>query len=189
MGTQLLWTDIVVSLELLLKQMQGHNITTRERNKLKRMLHDIATLVPVTILMLLPVSTNSVLCSLVSLHEIVNWVPSSGLHTGIQEGRRQLPSFLLSPLYHITCIIYYIWKAIIDNCKQHNILISKSAIRKMCTMCIIARGLPHALAAIPICLNWSAEEGFAPLPPLLVFLILAWTYRKRLFPASSVWHE
>lgn len=36
--------------------MRGHNITKRERKKLKRTLHDIATLIPVTILMLLPVS-------------------------------------------------------------------------------------------------------------------------------------
>ncbi|KAL3735891.1 hypothetical protein ACJRO7_024935 [Eucalyptus globulus] len=56
MGTQLLWIDIVLLLKLLLKQMRGHNITQRERKKLKRTLHDIATLIPVTILMLLPVS-------------------------------------------------------------------------------------------------------------------------------------
>ncbi|XP_048129549.1 uncharacterized protein LOC115737430 isoform X3 [Rhodamnia argentea] len=56
MGTQLLWIDITLSLELLLKQMRGHNITTRERKKVKRTLQDIATLIPVTILMLIPVS-------------------------------------------------------------------------------------------------------------------------------------
>ncbi|KAF8025614.1 hypothetical protein BT93_F2453 [Corymbia citriodora subsp. variegata] len=56
MGTQLLWIDIMVSLELLLKQMRGHNLRERGKKKLKRTLHDIATLIPVTILMLLPVS-------------------------------------------------------------------------------------------------------------------------------------
>ncbi|KAH7565269.1 hypothetical protein JRO89_XS09G0177600 [Xanthoceras sorbifolium] len=56
MGTQLLFVDIMVSLELLLKQLHGYKITTRERKKLKRTLNDIATLVPITVLMLLPVS-------------------------------------------------------------------------------------------------------------------------------------
>uniref|UniRef100_F6I3C8 Uncharacterized protein n=2 Tax=Vitis vinifera TaxID=29760 RepID=F6I3C8_VITVI len=56
MGTQLLFIDIMASLELLLKQMRGRRITERERNKLKQTLVDIASLIPVTILMLLPVS-------------------------------------------------------------------------------------------------------------------------------------
>ncbi|RVW94076.1 hypothetical protein CK203_038237 [Vitis vinifera] len=53
MGTQLLFIDIMASLELLLKQMRGRRITERERNKLKQTLVDIASLIPVTILMLL----------------------------------------------------------------------------------------------------------------------------------------
>ncbi|RVX17051.1 hypothetical protein CK203_002993 [Vitis vinifera] len=56
MGTQLLFIDIMASLELLLKQMRGRRITERERKKLKQTLADIASLIPVTILMLLPVS-------------------------------------------------------------------------------------------------------------------------------------
>ncbi|KAJ9692229.1 hypothetical protein PVL29_011344 [Vitis rotundifolia] len=56
MDTQLLFIDIMASLELLLKQMRGCRITERERKKLKQTLADIASLIPVTILMLLPVS-------------------------------------------------------------------------------------------------------------------------------------
>ncbi|XP_019077491.1 uncharacterized protein LOC100855084 isoform X2 [Vitis vinifera] len=56
MGTQLLFIDIMASLELLLKQMRGRRVTERERKKLKQTLADIASLIPVTILMLLPVS-------------------------------------------------------------------------------------------------------------------------------------
>ncbi|KAG5229167.1 LETM1 and EF-hand domain-containing protein [Salix suchowensis] len=56
MGTQLLVVDISFALNLLLKQLQGHKVTVRERKKLKRTLNDIITLIPVTILMLLPVS-------------------------------------------------------------------------------------------------------------------------------------
>ncbi|KAK8678761.1 hypothetical protein V6N13_144246 [Hibiscus sabdariffa] len=56
LGTQLLFVDITASLELLAKQLRGQKVTAREKKKLKRTLNDIATLIPVTILMLLPVS-------------------------------------------------------------------------------------------------------------------------------------
>ncbi|RVX11646.1 hypothetical protein CK203_015764 [Vitis vinifera] len=56
MGTQLLFIDIMASLELLLKQMRGRRVTERERKKLKQTVADIASLILVTILMLLPVS-------------------------------------------------------------------------------------------------------------------------------------
>ncbi|KAK9266110.1 hypothetical protein L1049_003456 [Liquidambar formosana] len=56
MGSQLLFIDIMVSLDLLLKQLHGQNITKREREKIRRTVSDIASLIPVTILMLLPVS-------------------------------------------------------------------------------------------------------------------------------------
>lgn len=56
MGTQLLFIDIMVSVQLLRKQLHGQKITAREMKKLKRTLNDLATLVPITILMLLPVS-------------------------------------------------------------------------------------------------------------------------------------
>lgn len=66
MGTHLLFIDIMSALELLLKQLRGHKVSRRERKKLQRTLNDITSLIPVTILMLLPVSTN--LTSCVSLH-------------------------------------------------------------------------------------------------------------------------
>ncbi|XP_052174392.1 uncharacterized protein LOC127789538 isoform X2 [Diospyros lotus] len=56
MGTQLLCIDILDSLELLMKQLRGHKVTKRERGKIQRTLADIASLIPITILMLLPVS-------------------------------------------------------------------------------------------------------------------------------------
>ncbi|KAJ4831726.1 hypothetical protein Tsubulata_038277 [Turnera subulata] len=57
MGTQLLCVDIVCALRLLSKQLRGHEPTRREKKKFKRTLNDIATIIPITILMLLPVST------------------------------------------------------------------------------------------------------------------------------------
>lgn len=56
MGTELLFTDVSDALELLIKQLKGHRLTKRERKKMKRTLGDIATLVPITFLMLIPVS-------------------------------------------------------------------------------------------------------------------------------------
>lgn len=55
MGTQLLCIDVLVALKLFMKQLRGQKVTKRERKKIERALADIATLVPVTILMLLPV--------------------------------------------------------------------------------------------------------------------------------------
>ncbi|XP_060675784.1 uncharacterized protein LOC107428532 isoform X3 [Ziziphus jujuba] len=56
MGTELLYIDITTALKLLLKQFRGHKVTMRERNKLKRTLNDFASLIPISILMLIPVS-------------------------------------------------------------------------------------------------------------------------------------
>ncbi|XP_030968902.1 uncharacterized protein LOC115989371 isoform X2 [Quercus lobata] len=56
MGTQLLFTDIRVAAELLVNQLRGYQVAERERKKLKKTLNDISSLIPVTILMLLPVS-------------------------------------------------------------------------------------------------------------------------------------
>lgn len=58
MGTELLFTDISDALSLLIKQLKGRRLTKREGKKMKRTLGDIANLVPITILMLLPVSIN-----------------------------------------------------------------------------------------------------------------------------------
>lgn len=60
MGTQLLYIDFVGALRLLMKKLRGRHITKREKKKIERTLADLATLIPVTILMLIPVST---LCS------------------------------------------------------------------------------------------------------------------------------
>ncbi|XP_034694373.1 uncharacterized protein LOC117920830 [Vitis riparia] len=49
----------MASLELLLKQMRGRKVTERKRKKLKQTVADIASLILVTILMLLPVITYS----------------------------------------------------------------------------------------------------------------------------------
>ncbi|XP_028756088.1 uncharacterized protein LOC114715412 isoform X2 [Neltuma alba] len=56
MGTQLLYIDIKVALELLMRQVHGCKVTRRQKKKLERTLTDIITLVPVTVLMLLPVT-------------------------------------------------------------------------------------------------------------------------------------
>ncbi|XP_009787778.1 uncharacterized protein LOC107789494 [Nicotiana tabacum] len=56
MGSELLFTDISDALSLLIKQLKGRRLTKREGKKMKRTLGDIANLVPITILMLLPVS-------------------------------------------------------------------------------------------------------------------------------------
>lgn len=58
MGTQLLFIDFMTAVELLVKQLRGDKVTRRERSMLKRTLNDLTSLIPVTILMLLPVSTN-----------------------------------------------------------------------------------------------------------------------------------
>ncbi|XP_054782893.1 uncharacterized protein LOC129290204 isoform X2 [Prosopis cineraria] len=54
MGTQLLYIDIKVALELLMRQAHGCKVTRRQKKKLERTITDIITLLPVTILMLLP---------------------------------------------------------------------------------------------------------------------------------------
>lgn len=56
MGTRLLFIDVTDAFGLLVKQLCGNKITSRERGKIKRTLNDIATLIPITILMLIPVS-------------------------------------------------------------------------------------------------------------------------------------
>ncbi|XP_073299314.1 uncharacterized protein [Primulina huaijiensis] len=55
-GTQLLFIDILDSLRLLAKKLCGHKVTKRERRKMQRTATDVVTLVPITILMLIPVS-------------------------------------------------------------------------------------------------------------------------------------
>ncbi|RWR73477.1 hypothetical protein CKAN_00175900 [Cinnamomum micranthum f. kanehirae] len=56
MGTRLLFIDISAALCILQKRISGHKLTKREMKKLKRVLNDIISVVPVAILMLIPVS-------------------------------------------------------------------------------------------------------------------------------------
>ncbi|KAF6164482.1 hypothetical protein GIB67_025308 [Kingdonia uniflora] len=56
MGTRLLFIDISVALPLLLKQIRRNKLTERERKKLRRTLVDFASVIPIAILMLLPLS-------------------------------------------------------------------------------------------------------------------------------------
>ncbi|XP_057773078.1 uncharacterized protein LOC130992458 [Salvia miltiorrhiza] len=56
MGTQLLFVDVSDALRFTVQRLCGRKATKRERQKLNRTLCDLATLIPVTILMLLPVS-------------------------------------------------------------------------------------------------------------------------------------
>ncbi|KAL0354648.1 UNVERIFIED_CONTAM: tRNAse Z TRZ4, mitochondrial [Sesamum radiatum] len=55
-GTQLLFVDILDTLRFMVKKLCGNKVTKRETRKIQRTLSDIATLIPITILMLLPVS-------------------------------------------------------------------------------------------------------------------------------------
>lgn len=56
MGSHLLFIDILDTMGLLMKKLRGNKVTKRERRKIERTLADIASLIPITILMLLPVS-------------------------------------------------------------------------------------------------------------------------------------
>ncbi|KAI7983124.1 Mitochondrial proton/calcium exchanger protein [Camellia lanceoleosa] len=54
MGSHLLFIDILDTMGLLMKKLRGNKVTKRERRKIERTLADIASLIPITILMLLP---------------------------------------------------------------------------------------------------------------------------------------
>lgn len=56
MGSHLLFIDILDTMGPLMKKLRGNKVTKRERRKIERALADIASLIPITILMLLPVS-------------------------------------------------------------------------------------------------------------------------------------
>ncbi|KAF5758239.1 hypothetical protein HanXRQr2_Chr16g0727011 [Helianthus annuus] len=55
-GTRLLFIDVADFIGLLAKRLHGKKITSREKRKIKRTLHDIINLVPITIIMIIPVS-------------------------------------------------------------------------------------------------------------------------------------
>ncbi|KAK7389570.1 hypothetical protein VNO78_24722 [Psophocarpus tetragonolobus] len=56
MGTVLLFIDIMVAIELLVRQVHGCKASGSQRKRLNRTMTDIIVLIPVTILMLLPVT-------------------------------------------------------------------------------------------------------------------------------------
>lgn len=58
MGTQLLWFDVLVSINHTIKQLRGEKVTKRERKKMARTLADIAKLIPLTTLMLINISAS-----------------------------------------------------------------------------------------------------------------------------------
>lgn len=55
-GTQLLVTDIAIAITLLRSRISGHNLTEREKRILRRTCTDLASVIPIGILMLLPVT-------------------------------------------------------------------------------------------------------------------------------------
>ncbi|XP_020966716.1 uncharacterized protein LOC107616797 isoform X4 [Arachis ipaensis] len=57
MGTRLLFMDIKVALQLLAMQAHGFKASRSQRKRLERTLTDVIVLIPMTILMLLPVTT------------------------------------------------------------------------------------------------------------------------------------
>ncbi|XP_057736247.1 uncharacterized protein LOC130951575 isoform X3 [Arachis stenosperma] len=57
MGTRLLFMDIKVALQLLAKQAHGFKPSRSQRKRLERTLTDVIVLIPMTILMLLPITT------------------------------------------------------------------------------------------------------------------------------------
>ncbi|MED6196795.1 hypothetical protein PIB30_050665 [Stylosanthes scabra] len=57
MGTRLLFMDIKVAFELLVKQAHGFKASRSQRRRLARTFTDVIVLIPMTILMLLPVTT------------------------------------------------------------------------------------------------------------------------------------
>ncbi|KAH1202959.1 Phospholipid-transporting ATPase 2 [Glycine max] len=57
MGIVLLFIDIMIALEILVRQVHGCKASGSQRKRLNRTMTDIIVLIPVTILMLIPVST------------------------------------------------------------------------------------------------------------------------------------
>lgn len=55
-GTQLLAIDVAASTELLRRVLIGDDLTDKEKKALRRTLTDLASVVPIGVLMLLPVS-------------------------------------------------------------------------------------------------------------------------------------
>lgn len=60
-GTQLLATDSAAAVELLRRSLIGDELTEKEKKALRRTMTDLASVIPIGILMLLPVSQNILL--------------------------------------------------------------------------------------------------------------------------------
>jgi hypothetical protein len=61
-GTQLLATDVAAATVLLKRSASGEELTERENKVLKRTLTDVASVIPIGILMLLPVRFHDLSC-------------------------------------------------------------------------------------------------------------------------------
>ena len=55
-GTQLLAIDVAAAMELLRRVLTGDELAEKEKKALRRTLTDLASVVPIGVLMLLPVS-------------------------------------------------------------------------------------------------------------------------------------
>ena len=57
-GTQLLGSDSAAAMELLRRSVTGDELTEKEKKALRRTVTDLASVVPIGFLMILPVSKN-----------------------------------------------------------------------------------------------------------------------------------
>ena len=57
-GTQLLGSDSSAAMELLRRSVIGDELTEKEKKALRRTVADLASVVPIGVLMILPVSKN-----------------------------------------------------------------------------------------------------------------------------------
>lgn len=61
-GTQLLAIDVAAAMELLRRVLIGDELAEKEKKALQRTLTDLASVVPIGVLMLLPVSSSTSFC-------------------------------------------------------------------------------------------------------------------------------
>ncbi|KAI7741343.1 hypothetical protein M8C21_029248, partial [Ambrosia artemisiifolia] len=77
MGTRLLFIDVADFISLLVKQLRGKKITSREKRKIRRTLKDIVNLVPITIIMIIPMSAVGHAAVLAAINKYVpSMIPS-----------------------------------------------------------------------------------------------------------------
>lgn len=70
-GTQLLAIDTAAAMGLLRRVLIGDELTEKEKQALKRTLTDLASVVPIGFLMLLPVSKEALIYNQVSLERVI----------------------------------------------------------------------------------------------------------------------